>query len=54
MKVNIIGMGLVTSVVIEGIVKKKRGVIINIGSDAFILVPSHHLHMILCWECFEL
>ncbi|CAH1424359.1 unnamed protein product [Lactuca virosa] len=43
-KVNVIGTGLVTRVVIEGTVERKRGVIVNIGSSYVIVLPSHRLY----------
>ncbi|KAI3497640.1 hypothetical protein L1887_33092 [Cichorium endivia] len=45
-KVNVIGTSLVTRAVIEGMVERKRGAIVNIGSGAAIVVPSHPLFAI--------
>ncbi|KAL8227464.1 hypothetical protein R6Q57_015048 [Mikania cordata] len=46
MKVNVEGTSLVTKAVIEGMVERKRGAIVNIGSGAAIVVPSHPLYAI--------
>lgn len=46
MKVNVEGTSLVTKAVIEGMVGRKRGAIVNIGSGAAIVVPSHPLYAI--------
>ncbi|PWA49930.1 beta-ketoacyl reductase 2 [Artemisia annua] len=45
-KVNVEGTTLVTKAVIEGMIKRKRGAIVNIGSGAAIVVPSHPLYAI--------
>ncbi|MFS8029131.1 putative very-long-chain 3-oxoacyl-CoA reductase [Helianthus anomalus] len=45
-KVNVEGTSLVTKAVIEGMVERKKGAIVNIGSGAAILVPSHPLYAI--------
>lgn len=44
--VNLKGTTLVTRAVIKGMVKRKRGAIVNIGSGAAIVVPSHPLYAI--------
>nr|KAJ0199305.1 hypothetical protein LSAT_V11C600313700 [Lactuca sativa] len=44
MKVNVISTRLVTRVVIEERVERKRGVVVNIGSGVAIVVPSLHLY----------
>ncbi|KAD4983241.1 hypothetical protein E3N88_19912 [Mikania micrantha] len=46
MKVNVEGTSLVTKAVIEGMIERKRGAIVNIGSGAAIVVPSHPLYAI--------
>ncbi|KAI3744774.1 hypothetical protein L1987_57865 [Smallanthus sonchifolius] len=46
MKVNVKGTSLVTKAVIEGMIERKRGAIVNIGSGAAIVVPSHPLYAI--------
>ncbi|KAL7607427.1 hypothetical protein Lser_V15G14631 [Lactuca serriola] len=46
MKVNVIATTLVTRAVVEGMVERKRGAIVNIGSGAAIVVPSHPLYAI--------
>nr|KAJ0218533.1 hypothetical protein LSAT_V11C300140110 [Lactuca sativa] len=46
MKVNMIGRSLVTRVVIEGMVERKRCVTDNIGSGVVIVVPSHPFYVI--------
>ncbi|XP_076909005.1 very-long-chain 3-oxoacyl-CoA reductase-like protein At1g24470 [Bidens hawaiensis] len=45
-KVNIEGTSLVTKAVIGGMIERKRGVIVNIGSGAAVVVPSHPLYAI--------
>ncbi|KAM0047448.1 putative very-long-chain 3-oxoacyl-CoA reductase [Helianthus debilis subsp. tardiflorus] len=46
-KVNVEGTSLVTKAVIEGMVERKKGgAIVNIGSGAAIVVPSHPLYAI--------
>lgn len=44
--VNLKGTTLVTRAVVKGMVKRKRGAIVNIGSGASIVVPSHPLYAI--------
>ncbi|MFS7903499.1 putative very-long-chain 3-oxoacyl-CoA reductase [Helianthus anomalus] len=46
MKVNVEGTSLVTKSVIEGMIGRKRGAIVNIGSGAGIVLPSHPLYAI--------
>ncbi|KAI3795120.1 hypothetical protein L1987_37765 [Smallanthus sonchifolius] len=46
LKVNVEGTSLVTKAVIEGMIERKRGAIVNIGSGAAIVVPSHPLYAI--------
>ncbi|KAM0001342.1 putative very-long-chain 3-oxoacyl-CoA reductase [Helianthus debilis subsp. tardiflorus] len=46
MKVNVEGTSLVTKAVIEGMIGRKRGAIVNIGSGAGIVLPSHPLYAI--------
>nr|XP_043626467.1 very-long-chain 3-oxoacyl-CoA reductase-like protein At1g24470 [Erigeron canadensis] len=46
MNVNVIGTSLVTKAVIQGMVERKRGAIVNLGSGAAIVVPSHPLYAI--------
>ncbi|KAJ0809256.1 putative very-long-chain 3-oxoacyl-CoA reductase [Helianthus annuus] len=46
MKVNVEGTSLVTKSVIEGMIGRKRGAIVNIGSGAGIGLPSHPLYAI--------
>lgn len=45
-KVNVEGTSLVTKAMIEGMIKRKNGAIVNIGSGAAIVVPSHPLYAI--------
>ncbi|KAL3511386.1 hypothetical protein ACH5RR_030787 [Cinchona calisaya] len=45
-RVNLKGTTLVTKVVVPGMLMKKRGAIVNIGSGAAIVVPSHPLYAI--------
>lgn len=46
MKVNVEGTSLITKAVIGRMVERKRGAIVNIGSGAAIVVPSHPLYAI--------
>ncbi|KAI3720379.1 hypothetical protein L6452_21295 [Arctium lappa] len=46
MKVNVEGTSLVTKSVIGRMVERKKGAIVNIGSGAAIVVPSHPLYAI--------
>ncbi|KVH88927.1 very-long-chain 3-oxoacyl-CoA reductase 1-like [Cynara cardunculus var. scolymus] len=46
MKVNVEGTSFVTKAVIGGMVERRRGAIVNIGSGAAIVVPSHPLYAI--------
>ncbi|XP_076956727.1 very-long-chain 3-oxoacyl-CoA reductase-like protein At1g24470 [Bidens hawaiensis] len=46
MKVNVECTSLVTKAVIGGMIERKRGAIVNIGSGAAIVVPSHPLYAI--------
>lgn len=39
-KVNVEGMTKVTKVVLEGIIVRKKGAIVNIGSGAAVVIPS--------------
>ncbi|GJW07504.1 very-long-chain 3-oxoacyl-CoA reductase-like protein [Tanacetum coccineum] len=45
-KVNVEGTSLVTKAVIQGMIERKKGAIVNIGSGAAIVVPSHPLYAI--------
>ncbi|XP_027095356.1 very-long-chain 3-oxoacyl-CoA reductase-like protein At1g24470 [Coffea arabica] len=45
-RVNLKGTTLVTKAVLPGMLKKKRGAIVNLGSGAAIIVPSHPLYAI--------
>nr|GEW83439.1 very-long-chain 3-oxoacyl-CoA reductase-like protein At1g24470 [Tanacetum cinerariifolium] len=45
-KVNVEGTSLVTKAVIEGMILRKSGAIVNISSGAAIVVPSHPLYAI--------
>lgn len=44
--VNLRGTTLVTRIVIEGMIRRRRGAIVNIGSAASVVVPSHPLYAI--------
>eukprot|EP00262_Sarcandra_glabra_P010137 TRINITY_DN25059_c0_g1_i1.p1 TRINITY_DN25059_c0_g1~~TRINITY_DN25059_c0_g1_i1.p1 ORF type:complete len:321 (-),score=33.77 TRINITY_DN25059_c0_g1_i1:233-1195(-) len=45
-KVNVEGTTKVTQVVLEGMVKRKKGAIVNIGSGAAIVIPSDPLYTV--------
>ncbi|PIA51470.1 hypothetical protein AQUCO_01100363v1 [Aquilegia coerulea] len=45
-RVNVEGTTQVTKVVVPGMLKRKKGVIVNVGSGASIVVPSHPLFAI--------
>ncbi|XP_055807032.1 very-long-chain 3-oxoacyl-CoA reductase-like protein At1g24470 [Solanum dulcamara] len=45
-KVNLEGTTLVTKTVLPGMIRKRKGAIVNIGSGASIVVPSHPLFSI--------
>ena len=45
-RVNVAATTAVTAAVVEGMVRRRRGVIVNIGSGAGIVVPSHPLYAI--------
>lgn len=45
-KVNVVGTTAVTAAVVDGMIKRRRGAIVNIGSGAGIVVPSHPLYAI--------
>lgn len=45
-KVNVLGTTHVTKAVIRGMIRRGRGAIVNIGSGAAIVVPSHPLYAI--------
>lgn len=45
-RVNLEGTTLVTRAVLKGMLTRKRGAIVNIGSGASIVVPSHPLYAI--------
>ncbi|XP_011029598.1 PREDICTED: very-long-chain 3-oxoacyl-CoA reductase-like protein At1g24470 [Populus euphratica] len=45
-RVNLAGTSRVTKAVLPGMIKRKRGAIINIGSGAASAMPSHHLFTI--------
>ncbi|CAI9093303.1 OLC1v1028773C1 [Oldenlandia corymbosa var. corymbosa] len=45
-RVNLKATTLVTRAVVEGMIKRKRGSIVNIGSGAAIVVPSHPLYAV--------
>ncbi|GAA0184473.1 hypothetical protein LIER_31761 [Lithospermum erythrorhizon] len=45
-KVNVRGTTLVTKAVLPGMLERKKGAIVNIGSGASIVVPSHPLYAI--------
>ncbi|KZV14972.1 short-chain dehydrogenase/reductase family protein [Dorcoceras hygrometricum] len=45
-KVNVLGTSHVTRAVLRGMIRRGRGAIINIGSGAAIVVPSHPLYAI--------
>ena len=45
-KVNVKGTTWVTKVVLPKMIKKNRGAIVNIGSGAAVIVPSHPLYAI--------
>ncbi|KAF3955546.1 hypothetical protein ACB098_03G132000 [Castanea mollissima] len=45
-KVNLEGTTMVTKAVLPGMIQRKRGAIVNIGSGAAIVVPSHPLFTI--------
>lgn len=45
-KVNIKGTTLVTKAVLPGMIKRKRGAVVSIGSGAAIVVPSHPLYAV--------
>ncbi|CAK9172369.1 unnamed protein product [Ilex paraguariensis] len=45
-RVNLVGTSLVTRAVLPGMIKRRRGAIVNIGSGAAIVVPSHPLYAI--------
>ncbi|KAM6589496.1 hypothetical protein CsatA_012101 [Cannabis sativa] len=60
-RVNLEGTTKVTRAVLKGMVDRKRGAIVNIGSGAAIVVPSHPLYAIYaatkasieaCFSCF--
>lgn len=44
--VNLRGTTLVTRAVIKGMIKRRRGAIVNMGSAASVVVPSHPLYAI--------
>ncbi|KAL1825556.1 hypothetical protein DCAR_0313725 [Daucus carota subsp. sativus] len=44
--VNLRGTTLVTRAVVKGMIKRRRGAIVNIGSAASVVVPSHPLYAI--------
>ncbi|KMZ70750.1 ketoacyl-CoA reductase [Zostera marina] len=46
MKVNVEGMTRVTHAVLPGMLKKKKGAIVNIGSGAAIIIPSDPLYAV--------
>ncbi|KAK4485724.1 hypothetical protein RD792_008370 [Penstemon davidsonii] len=45
-KVNVEGTSYVTKAVLNGMVQRKKGAIVNIGSGASVVVPSHPLYAI--------
>lgn len=45
-RVNLVGTTLVTKAVLPRMLEKKRGAIVNLGSGASIVVPSHPLYAI--------
>ncbi|PIN09524.1 17 beta-hydroxysteroid dehydrogenase type 3, HSD17B3 [Handroanthus impetiginosus] len=45
-RVNVEGTSYVTKVVLKGMVARRRGAIVNMGSGASIVVPSHPLYAI--------
>lgn len=45
-RVNLEGTTRVTMAVVPGMLQRKRGAIVNIGSGAAIVVPSHPLYTI--------
>ncbi|KAL3526129.1 hypothetical protein ACH5RR_014501 [Cinchona calisaya] len=45
-KVNVVGTTKVTQAVLAGMVKRKRGAIVNIGSGAAIVIPSDPLYAV--------
>ncbi|XP_037497766.1 very-long-chain 3-oxoacyl-CoA reductase 1 isoform X1 [Jatropha curcas] len=45
-RVNLEGTSRVTKAVLKGMIQRKKGVIVNIGSGASIVVPSHPLYTI--------
>ncbi|KAK4283511.1 hypothetical protein QN277_000454 [Acacia crassicarpa] len=45
-KVNVVGTTAVTAAVVDGMIKRRKGAIVNIGSGAGIVVPSHPLYAI--------
>ena len=45
-RVNVEGTTAITKAVLEGMIQRNRGAIVNIGSGAGIVVPSHPLYTI--------
>ncbi|GFP96078.1 very-long-chain 3-oxoacyl-coa reductase-like protein at1g24470 [Phtheirospermum japonicum] len=45
-KVNVVGTSYVTKAVVPGMVARGRGAVVNIGSGASIVVPSHPLYAV--------
>lgn len=45
-RVNVEGTSYVTKAVVQGMVARRRGAIVNIGSGASIVVPSHPLYAV--------
>ncbi|KAF3613440.1 hypothetical protein FXO38_36243 [Capsicum annuum] len=45
-KINLEGTNLVTMAVLPGMIRRRKGVIVNMGSGASIVVPSHPLYSI--------
>ena len=45
-KVNVVGTTKVTQAVLPGMLKRKKGAIVNIGSGAAIVIPSDPLYAV--------
>ncbi|KAL5074926.1 hypothetical protein RYX36_013910, partial [Vicia faba] len=45
-KVNVVGTNKVTHAVLPGMLKRKKGAIVNIGFGAAIVIPSDPLHAV--------
>jgi 17beta-estradiol 17-dehydrogenase / very-long-chain 3-oxoacyl-CoA reductase len=46
-QVNVVGTTKVTQAVLTGILKRKKGAIVNIGSGTAIVIPSDPLYVIM-------